>query len=1149
MTVSVGSPITAASYNAIKDVISIILNPSASGYGPDILESTVATTNMIASYAHWNALYRDVNRSIKHQTGSNIPGITAPSPSDTITAAFVNTLATMAGTAVANSGTVHLSQLSGSSSINQIVNVPWSSTVEYISNYTWASNLEACYHFNLGGSLTTTVGYSGIPVTASDLAFKYFTEQANASYSTLTPAYTKSNWLGVPDTVTRTYSTLTTAGVFTATAVYTRSSTGVQVDTTIRPPTSAGTINIYPVSSSTVVYSFDAITANLPGVVANRKILGANTLSTFSFKANARSNPQTLVLSNLGPDPVTVTGITASNNGVFGFVVSDATNLSTELPSIVPIDFPFTIASGSHRNLVTYYSADANHVGTFYNTIVVDSNANKLRLTVNTTQSVSAAEFDFNLVLVDRANPYTYVNWQSEFSLSDSDAALGQAIAQRYYLYNGAIGLVDGVTRYGLYRTPDAEGLKFWVDYTKNSAGGDYTAIASAFYRAVDAAGTEVSRSRTSFKSLDTGFGNGDFYDRTLVDTSPTGGLPKTYTYLILPSNGSVNSSSSNPGYTASLSNQEFNGLGNPEAVAAFSVATQVDPGGSSYIKGPAITFTPGAVNNTGLYSTDMTVTVTATDLDGVIVTKSKTVNLSLNLTNLLQDKNLVQWVSGFETTNAVMGISYDRINGQNHLTVGIGMGADGSPTLANNGYLASYVDVNQLGINGDSKWGTFDQGYGMPVYAATHPAWSQFMKDYAVWPMNPATPSSGSAPQGFEIAYDYKFYAQAGNYKLTFCADDVGSVYIDGIPVLSSTAHIEVLTADLSFATPGHHDVKIKVKNQVAYGANNPGGIAVTIVRVPENLTIWTTRDMVRATAPYLYWAEVYRIPIEPNVVKTYRLNDYVVKNSLQVNNTPSGYFRYGSFFGSPGTADVGSPLTVDSDGKGNLTFNWITSYSAASKDIDNQTLFGITQLPYYYSNNVTRKKNLTAYPGTTTQKLIGMTTTAVRTASATVPGPAYVPIALNKFGNEVDQYDHPNGPYPWTRFLTNTGAANVNSLNIHFILTAANGLPAIRPGSVYTWSFTKFLSATAYGEELVPADKYAYKTVNDYDSETGELIGTHLEQQGDVPLPNPLAPADQSVRDFVVSGNQNKINGYTITVTDGITSASIDLYVGLHW
>ena len=1001
--------ISANDYNTIRFEIHKILNSSIYGYGANLLASTEATRNITASAQHWSALYNDINRSIKHQTGADIPGISIPVQGNPILASFVNALESYAQQAVENSSTVHVSQLAKSTSNTNLASAPWNSTLQNVRNYQWTGT-GIHYFFNLGGELVHTLGYSGTAVTEEDLIVKDFIDQTvSPALSNLTESFTITNWRSLSTSSVRTYSTTTNYGtgtaVLTATIIYNKSSNGIQAITEIIPDSSfTATINILPISISTLTYSIDAIPSPLPSIIGTTKVLDISmNSSVFQFRAGTRSSPQTVIFTNLGQQTLTVTNITLSSNGVEGYIVSTATDLSTDIPVVWPLPNEFSIAAGGSYLATLYYVEplrSLTEIGTFYNTVNVTSTDDLGEYVLNTTQIVQAPEYSFVLNLVDYSQQYEYEDWANEYSLTAPEQILGENIANRYFLPNSDFGFVDGIQRYGLYRKPTADELKFWVDYTNNYLLGDYTLLDNIFFSSVDSAMLTTNRSLTSNKNFDGGFGYGDFYDKTLVSLDITSGSPKSYSYIIDEQFGSRIS------YTSQLSNQNYQGSTSTESALAFSVVNE--------FLGPRITFNSAVVNNTGTYSTDLTVTVQAVDILGVNVVSTQTVNLSLEVL-ALTDGNLVKWVSGYEHDNAVMGISYDKINGELFLTVGFGSGADSALELAEVNYLDSFVDINALGVNGDSQWGTFDRGYGLPMYKVdnyTGDGWGTFLQTYGVWPYNPAFTSTGSYPQNANLFYNYKFTAPfSGNYQVEFSVDDYGYISIDDIVIIDRTFNSGAnrLTSHIAtvYLEEGSHKITLNFRNFYQRQAGNPGAVGATI-RNPSNDVIWTTLSLVRPIPPYLYWKEVYRIPIENSVIKTYYSNDYLVKNTFPVDAYPLGYYDYRNYFGTVSTASEKSIFTVSSDGQGNLslTINPISTTSGI-ETID-KTISSFQNLPYYYSLFSSRKKNVAGTSESiNTQKLVGINIQGPITISVTTPGYALPEESLTVTSTGVSAID----------------------------------------------------------------------------------------------------------------------------------------------
>lgn len=209
-----------------------------------------------------------------------------------------------------------------------------------------------------------------------------------------------------------------------------------------------------------------------------------------------------------------------------------------------------------------------------------------------------------------------------------------------------------------------------------------------------------------------------------------------------------------------------------------------------------------------------------------------------------------------------------------------------------------------------------------------------------------------------------------------------------------------------------------------------------------------------------------------------------------------------------------------------------------------DMQTEFGGSNpisLSEYYRGGLYVPTSLTQVPVTGTPISIGIFRGSQKT----------LPLTITTFGTQVDQYGHSNGPYPWSYFLSDTGASNVNSNNLHFILVAGGGIPGATGSGTYTWTSQLILQRTPgptnYIVEICDADKYAYTSYIDYNQDPPALV---TDINTEIALPNPIKTASNSIKDIYIKGNQSGlINGYKITVSDGTASTSINLYVGLRW
>lgn len=1138
MTISAGSTITSVSYNDVQSIIKKILNPSSTGYGPNLLSSTTASNRIVASRDHFFTLYDDVNRAIIHQTGASMVNVDVPTVGAVISATFINNLATSATIAILNSSTVHPSQLAQYLDSSIVTATNWgSSDIAIAKNYTWDTVLEADYHFNLGGSILTTFGYNGAATSPEDTAFKNFVDQVNTS-SIFLSAYDRSNWLGYGSKTTE-FSTLTAAGVFTATVSYSAAGSTVSLESRIKPPSGlSDVITLDVISSSTLYVSTGSIKAELPTLVVNRKILSVSGLSLFTFQAGDRSNPQTLTIDSIGSEPVTISSIAASNNGVFGFVASTSTGFVGDFVNPVPIAYPVVIPAGDSFQATVYYLSDPNsslgQIGQFDNTITINSDATRSSIVVPTTQVLTNPDFDFDLRFVNNATLYTVQSWADEYGITLTAGNLAVVNGIRaYYTSNTDYGIINGKRRYGLYRQPDAQGLYNWYTYTQTSKGGDWTQILTEFFTSVDVSSQDYPRSLTLNKAFDQGYGFGDFYDKTLVDTNINSALPVSFTYRVFPKFGSVISFGS-----PVLSNWQYEGSSSAQAQAAFSA----DFGGFTAIGDYRLQFNPVLINSTGTYSVDLTVSVTAFDLNGATVTKSKTVDFTTEVLSL-PDVNLAQWRSPIGQENAIMGLSYDRIGGTRYLTVGIGQGCDGAVPLYQTNYFV-YSNVNYLGLQGDpqfvpysthntntevpfwqSGYTSYAHQFYYPLYKVSSPdqQWGSFLNTYGVWFRY------RNFFNGFESEYpdfstqsytgSYVFsVGTTGSYTIEFSSSVWGTylifnqkgAQIDGIDYFSGPGSSYIKTG-LQLTQGEKYVVKLQARE---LAKNISFGIALTVRTDTGNL-VWSTLNPVRPTnlPAYVFWQEVYRIPI----LTTGTISDI---SKYRVKKDTDLYFRFSGFGDSwANQFENGFPFNVIHDGQGNLSFTWNrptrfpTSWSSINGRYPNEyadylarTVGELEHSQYLVSNLKGRISNLSdpGLPAGQTRRLIGLKAQG---------GPSYDVVTI-----------------PGT--LVTPGLAD----NVYIEGVPASGRgPTINPGRQYNFSRTAY-----WDVNIAPI------TQNYYSNESGNFVFS-----GNKPLAmlNPKHVFTKSqIEQFGISnlpGYGNILVGEQLTITQINVRVDYDLVI----
>jgi hypothetical protein len=113
---------------------------------------------------------------------------------------------------------------------------------------------------------------------------------------------------------------------------------------------------------------------------------------------------------------------------------------------------------------------------------------------------------------------------------------------------------------------------------------------------------------------------------------------------------------------------------------------------------GPTLQFST-ATN--GTFATALSVVVTGNNSINEVTTVTTTATVTMTR-NAPTTQNLGSWKSALQPFNGIIGASYDVIDGSRYITIGYGLGADGSSSLGNDPSGTSAF-VEFLGINTDT--------------------------------------------------------------------------------------------------------------------------------------------------------------------------------------------------------------------------------------------------------------------------------------------------------------------------------------------------------------------------------------------------------------------------------------------------------------
>jgi len=359
-----------------------------------------------------------------------------------------------------------------------------------------------------------------------------------------------------------------------------------------------------------------------------------------------------------------------------------------------------------------------------------------------------------------------------------------------------------------------------------------------------------------------------------------------------------------------------YGGQLNPSTVAAtvsgsgYQVLPTTVPQNYGYVSVPASAQTAIGLNTllVGNGTASGVATFSASDTSGDYATTTSNISLTVNAT----DRNLGTWLSPLDANNAVVGMSYDIINGQRCLTIGVGMGSGGSYQMAVSQAIwkspAIYVNHSIKQLNG-----RFTETNAPFAYAGTSTN-SAFLPDYGIWNASTGTTTLSTG--------NHQFLARsATTYAYQLDATGSASVTIDG------TSH-PVGTGTLPLSA-GFHTVSITSTDSV----NPSPAVGFRIYDPAVGYNSWSTLDVIIPN-----WAEISRVYLTGNP-QTYQTTPNIYNGRQALGQSYSSLFVNGSMF------------SINDNGYGdlNITINALNSLTGDA--LTDQTLANLPYIFYYYS------------------------------------------------------------------------------------------------------------------------------------------------------------------------------------------------------
>jgi hypothetical protein len=398
------SVIEASHYNQLQARAGAVLNLTPGGYGVTSL-STPVTVGTTITAEQWQNLYSDLNKILAHETNTIATTSTLITSGTIVYASFVNFLESSTVNLLANTTTVHPSQLA-STTVDQVSSrlSEWSNVAPIVHKvvYSWDDYSHMSWFFNLGGKITPLLGSTGA-VTSEDTTWAALISSWTSGILTANQGIYQRSDFQNPG-ITKTY-TLSSSGR-SISLTYTPlplGSTPTSLEASLQLSTT-NDVTLQPISTFTNYYSVNSVTptgiaaprpdtqttidfetgaALLPGVIPTRRLTSDQSSLTFNAVANRASSSQTISIQNNGNQSVIITDIRITNYGA-----EPTSNVSS-------ITFPRTLAYASELPVTISYQGAST--GTFNNSLTVFGNMDRGNYTVPITVNIVPDVFDFTL--------------------------------------------------------------------------------------------------------------------------------------------------------------------------------------------------------------------------------------------------------------------------------------------------------------------------------------------------------------------------------------------------------------------------------------------------------------------------------------------------------------------------------------------------------------------------------------------------------------------------------------------------------------------------------------------------------------------------------------------------------------------------------
>jgi hypothetical protein len=162
------TPITASTYNNLRDRLNLVMGVGSTGYGQALLSSAVQAGETF-TLAMWNNLRTDLLKSRQHQTGVSEAGnLNTVTTSTDISSTLISQYDAFTTLVTNNQRVVANNQATVESLVTGVRTLAWNGVLTHTVTVTFATTLEARYFFNAGGQIRFAASRTGVAATTKD---------------------------------------------------------------------------------------------------------------------------------------------------------------------------------------------------------------------------------------------------------------------------------------------------------------------------------------------------------------------------------------------------------------------------------------------------------------------------------------------------------------------------------------------------------------------------------------------------------------------------------------------------------------------------------------------------------------------------------------------------------------------------------------------------------------------------------------------------------------------------------------------------------------------------------------------------------------------------------------------------------------------